>query len=194
VGQSFGIVSAVASVVGLALLAVTLVAQMRELRAQRSEIAVQRETLDEVRKELNRSVEAELRALHSDLLKLAINDPELAEVWPPFAGTTPEQNRQYLYINLVLQHAWLQMRLEVCTEAEMRSNLRYLLASPAIRAYWRATAPSRSSIYVAGTTEYALAEIADEICREYEAVLACADTARKCGSPRRHDDNVVADA
>jgi hypothetical protein len=59
----------------------------------------------------------------------------------------------------------------------MISNLRFLFASPKVRAFWRDTADSRQSIYVEGTKVADLAATAEEIWREYEAVLACSASA-----------------
>jgi multisubunit Na+/H+ antiporter MnhC subunit len=181
VGQAFGVLTAIVSGLALAALVVTFVMQFRELQAQRAELALQRELAGRVEGHLRRSAEAELRTLHMDLLKLAMNDSQLAAVWPPFPGVSAERNRQFLYANLVLQHVWLQHSLGASTEAETQSNLRYLLASPLIREYWRATAPSRARIYIAGTTECILAAMTDEICREHEGALACAEAAKQAG-------------
>jgi hypothetical protein len=183
VGQAFGALTAIVSGLALAALVVTFVMQFRELQAQRAELALQRELAGRVEGHLHRSAEAELRTLHMDLLKLAMNDRQLAAVWPPFPGVTEEQNRQFLYANLVLQHTWLQKSLGLSSKAETQSNLRYLFASPLIREYWRATEPSRASVYVAGSTEFLSARMADEICREYEAVLACAEMRSRQDEP-----------
>ncbi|MFC3735984.1 DUF6082 family protein [Paractinoplanes deccanensis] len=54
----------------------------------------------------------------------------------------------------------------------MISNLRYLFASPKIRAFWGDTRDGRHTIYVDNTAEATFASAADEIWREYEAVLS----------------------
>jgi hypothetical protein len=159
IGQAFGVLGAVVSGLALVALGVTFAMQFRELQAHRAS--------------LRYGAEIELRKLHVDLIKLALGDPDLAAVWPPFPGATAERTRQYRYANLILQHAWLRMKLDACTEEQMQSNLRYLFASPLVREYWRVTEPSRNSNYVAGTMESYLAEAADGIYREYESVLAC---------------------
>ena len=58
---------------------------------------------------------------------------------------------------------------------EMTNSVRYLFASPIVRAFWESTAGSRHGIYVTGTAEASLAAVADQIWKEYQAVLACAE-------------------
>ncbi|GAA0799665.1 hypothetical protein Sya03_11740 [Spirilliplanes yamanashiensis] len=86
-----------------------------------------------------------------------------------------QTQRQHLYVNLILQNAWLHHTLGLSTKAELQNSLRHLFTSPAVREYWAATAPSRANTYVAGSEEATLAAAADEIFREYEAVLLSAD-------------------
>src|SRR6185437_8544462 len=88
----------------------TLWVQYRELKMQRSELHEQRLTADRSTEALQQSAEADFRARHVELLKMAIDDPALAEVWPPYGDdVTPEQTRQFLYANLILQHQALAM-------------------------------------------------------------------------------------
>jgi hypothetical protein len=114
---------------------------------------------------------------------MAIDDANLAEVWPELQpGVSPERNRQFLYTNLILQYAWLKHRISDYTEAEMRSNLRYLFGSPVIHDYWLASAGPRSRILVPGTDETGFDQIAEEVFREYVDSLATAD-APNAGEP-----------
>jgi hypothetical protein len=69
----------------------------------------------------------------------------------------------------------------------MVSNLKYLFASPIVRAYWRDSKNSRQSIYVEGTQELGLAFTADEIWAEYESVLACAAKSESAPGPMTSD-------
>jgi hypothetical protein len=108
---------------------------------------------------------------------MAIDNPHLAEVWPRTTMEDPMIQSQYMYANLLLQHAWLQYTTGIATREEMISNLRYLFASPKVRAFWAKTINSRQSVYVEGTSEAGLAAVADEIWREYQAVLACSEAA-----------------
>jgi hypothetical protein len=154
VGQAFGVVNSVVAALAVAALVITSMAQSRSQRDQQTEVSV--------------------RQLHVMLTRMAIDNPHLAEVWPRTTMEDPVAQSQYMYANLLLQHAWLQYTTGLATREEMISNFRYLFASPKVRAFWGKTANSRRSIYVEDTIEASMAAVADEIWREYEAVLACA--------------------
>ena len=172
VGDSFGVVNALVSGLALAALIVTLWLQSRELALQRTELAMQRVSLNESRVELHRSAEASLRMLHVDLIRMSIDDPTLAAVWPPLdPGVGHEKERQYLYANLIYQHMWLSLRISDYTDEQVQNRLRYLFTSSIMREYWRAAAKARMSL-IPGTAEYIFAEAADRICGEYEDLLA----------------------
>jgi len=153
VGQAFGVVNSVVAALAVAALVITSAAQSRSQRDQQTEISV--------------------RQLHVTLTRMGIDNPHLAAVWPRTATEDPVIQSQYMYANLLLQHAWLQYTTGTATREEMISNVRFLFASPKVRAFWGTTANSRQSIYVEGTTEASLADVADQIWREYQSVLAC---------------------
>lgn len=174
VGEAFGVVTAIFSGLALVALLVTFWVQFQELRVQRGELAGQRKLLDRLQTELYRTAEANLRTLHFELLKMSIEDAELASVWPSLRpGLAHEINRKYLYANLIYQHVWLSFRIGDYSERQIQNHLRYLFLSPTIREYWQAATTARTSL-VKGTPEYRLATLADEICQEYEGVLASA--------------------
>src|SRR5437764_12386327 len=81
-GQAFGVLTAVFSGFALAALVITFVMQLQELKAQRMELCQQRVLLGQAGTALHRSAEAQLRTLHRDLMRLAMEDEELAEVRP----------------------------------------------------------------------------------------------------------------
>jgi hypothetical protein len=150
-GQAYGAVASASAVLVLFLMAKTfglqreetslqrreLELQREEMRLQRTELELQREEMRRSAGELHRSAEAELRGLHMQLLKMSIDDPELAEVWPPYApAVPPQQNRQYLYANLICSHLLLVHKLGMASDREMLGNLRYIVATPIFRAYW----------------------------------------------------------
>jgi hypothetical protein len=172
VGETFGALGTVVS--GLALMAfvVTFASQVRELKNQHAELIQQGAALDRSRAELYRDVETNLRRLHMDMLKMAIDDERLAAVWPPLEPGLPHEiNRQHLYANIVFQHHWLCLRISDYTEEQVEGNLRYLFTSPLMRRYWRASWNARRFL-VPGTDEFLFSRMADEICQEYETVLA----------------------
>lgn len=166
-GQAFGVLTAVFSGLALAALVITFGLQLQELKAQRIELCQQRELLGEAKAALHRSAEADIRALHTNIVKMAMEDTDLAEVWPPLQpGLRPRRNRQYLYANLILQHIWLNIQIGVLTEAEMRNHLRYVFGSPIMREYWAATRTTRARTLVPDTPEFAFSRVGDEVFLE----------------------------
>ncbi len=168
-GQAFGVLTAVVSGLAVVALVVTFWLQLQELKAQRLELCQQRELVSNAQAALQRSAAAHLSAQHSGLIRMAIEDHELAEVWPALQpGLTPTLNRQFLYANLMIQHVWLKHRVKDYTEAELRSTLRYFFGSPVMREYWLAVQGPRARVLVPGTDEFRFDEIAREVFREYE--------------------------
>ncbi|GAA1872615.1 hypothetical protein GCM10009687_45570 [Asanoa iriomotensis] len=170
VGEAFGLLNAIFSGLALAAVVVTFWMQFTELRSQRAELAVQRDSLVRTQAELHRSAEADLRRLHVDLVKMSIADPDLASVWPKVTDSI-ERHRQYLYANLILQHNWLQLQISDFSETELQSTFRYLFSSPIIREYWIMTGGVRGRVVVPGTFEHRMTLLGDEVCAEYEHVL-----------------------
>ena len=122
---------------------------------------------------LHRSTDIDVRKLHVTLIRMAVENPHLADVWPSNVSAGPQAKSQHMYCNLLLQHVWLQYQIEMATREETISNLRYLFASPKMRAFWKDTASNRNSIYNDDTRDSGLAAEADRIWHEYEEVLAC---------------------
>ncbi|MGK5681645.1 DUF6082 family protein [Actinoplanes sp. URMC 104] len=166
VGQTFGVLSSIIS--GLALVAVVVTARV-QLR------------------EMQRSSAAELSMLHLEILKMSINDPQLAEVWPAFRpGLSAESNRQFLYANIIYQFHWTSLKLNRATDEEVLGSMRYLFTSRHIRSYWVAAERARSSLEP-GSPEYAFAKKLDELCRDYETAVATAGDSAIAGESRRRE-------
>ncbi len=170
VGETFGVLNAIFSGLALAAVVVTFWMQFTELRSQRAELALQRDSLIQTQTELHRSAEAHLRRLHVDLVKMSIDDPELANVWPKVTDSV-SRHRQYQYANLIIQHNWLQVQISEFSTAELQSTFRFLFSSPIIREYWIMTAGVRSRTVVPGSFEHRMTLLGDEVCAEYEHVL-----------------------
>ena len=184
VGEAFGVVNSILGGLGLAAILFTFWIQFRELRSQRDESSKQRESLNHANEELYRTAEANLRRLHLELIRMAIDDDLLAEVWPRAApDISPERHRQYLYANLVVQHTWLALRIGDYRQADIEAGLRHIFRAPLMREFWAATAQFRKVNLVVGNSEYAFAGIVDEICSEYDAVLSSASLGKKRRSP-----------
>jgi hypothetical protein len=135
------------------------------------ELVLQRESLIRSHTELHRAAEVNFRHLHVGLMKMAIDDPVLAEVWPlAHTGLSPDRLRQYLYANLILQH--IKLNLRIGAEAEMEGEIRYVFANPIMRMWWMDTAAARASMLEPDTDEFRIWRLINDVCNEYEAVLS----------------------
>ncbi len=160
IGQAFGAITAVAIVI-------TFLLQYKELRLQRSSMDSQQREMKRTQEELHRSAEASIRMLHVDLLKMSIDDHELAEIWPKLPTEVPYSlARQFRYINLVIQHHRLAFEIGPYGEEEIRSALRYLLQSELVRAFWQATSSARLISLVPDTAEWQFAQIVNAVYEE----------------------------
>ncbi|MFF5294294.1 DUF6082 family protein [Paractinoplanes globisporus] len=154
VGQTFGVLSSIIS--GLTLVAVVIAARVQF-------------------QELRRSAAADLSMLHLEILKMSINDQQLAEVWPAFQpGLSAESNRQFLYANIIYQFHWTSLKLNKASDEEIFGSMRYLFTSTLMRKYWAAAARARTSL-APGSPEYAFAKKLDDLCQDYEAAVATSD-------------------
>lgn len=144
---------------GAALLAAAvLVAQQRHLRLQRQQLAA---TLDQHR----RSGQLALRQLHTDLIRLGLQDPELGEVWPELAPGVPETRKDH-YCNLILNLQRVAYDTGLIQEAELRGVLAYLMRSPDVRAFWTKAKAARVQIVQGDEREDRFTSL---VARAYEA-------------------------
>ncbi|MEU8231338.1 DUF6082 family protein [Actinoplanes sp. NPDC048967] len=166
VGQTFGVLSSIIS--SLALLAVVITSRQNSAELQR-----QREFLVDNHAELRRTSHASLGMLHQQLVKISMDDEELAAVWPAIdLALSPTVNRQFLYANLIYSFHFRALQSENYSEAAIIESLRYLFSSPIMRAYWHATAEARGQQLDPDSIELVFARRVDRICTEYEKVVA----------------------
>lgn len=125
---------------GIAFLAVaiTLFFQVRDLQNQREELTITRE-------EQQLSGEVALRQLHVDLIKMAIADPELREVWPPIAPGVAESKKDH-YCNLILNLQKVAYEARTIERGELRGALDHLMRSPDVYAFWEKARVARAPI------------------------------------------------
>lgn len=109
-------------------IAVTLFLQGGQLRQQRKELNITQE-------EQKRSSEVVLRQLHNDVIKMAIDDPELLAVWPPMAPGIAESKKDH-YCNLILNMQKVAYGTGTIELAELRGALDYLMCSQDIYSFW----------------------------------------------------------
>jgi hypothetical protein len=116
IGQTYGAASAVLSVLALGGIAVSLLLQSREAKAVR---------------------EQALRALHVDLIKLALDDPLFLSCWGPFSGSTNvDDRRRHMYTNLIVSHWQMMWEVGGLTEKHLRLLAQELFAGDVGRRFW----------------------------------------------------------
>jgi hypothetical protein len=136
--DAFSVVNGLFSAFALIVVLVTLWVQFNELRMQRAELRLQREAAEQSQHELFRSSEAVFRELHVHLLELAINDDDLAEVWPEYGpDISPRQRKQFLYANLILSHLNLSYRIADRDEQFWRETVADVFLSPIVQEFWQ---------------------------------------------------------
>ncbi len=167
INEAFGVINSVFSALALIVVGLTLWVQYRELKMQRGELHEARLIADKTTQALQQSAEADLRARHVELLRMAIDDPALAEVWPPYGDdVTPEQTRQFLYANLILQHQALASYRHMRDPEYVRSSVRFCFANPIVQEFWRRTMVDRLSLGATDDHVVAFLQICDEVYHE----------------------------
>ncbi|MFK8911402.1 DUF6082 family protein [Streptomyces sp. YS-3] len=164
IGNYFGAASAVFSGLAFLILVVALLLQYQELRMQRRELADQREELSQSRQELHRSAEADMRSLHVQLTRMAMDDPSLAAVWNGFPGIPHEEARQYLFANLTFGHLLLARQWGSYSDEELRVHARSLRSSEPYLRYWELSRDRKFAL-PGDSHERKLAELIDEEIR-----------------------------
>lgn len=157
-GQAFGAAAAAASVYVLFYVARSFRQQAEEFRMRRDEMAVQYDEMRRHREEARvsyesnqRIAEATVRGQHLALMKIALQDPLLAEVWPNFGPeVTEECGRQYQYANLIISFECMAYALNYVTDDEALETLSYLFGSPIIREFWNRTRAARNRTSLRG--------------------------------------------
>ncbi|GLW28174.1 DUF6082 family protein [Actinoplanes regularis] len=174
VGQTFGALSALISGLALGVVVVSARMQFRDMRQGRIELQRQMELLARNQSELHRAAELSHLDLLIKLMKMSIDDPVLAEVWPEYGPDLPEErNRQYLYANIIYQFNQASAQMNEYTEEQVLENIRYLFTSPLMRDYWAAATRARKALQP-GSREYEFSQKVDALCREYDNVAASA--------------------
>ncbi|MFD8075766.1 DUF6082 family protein [Streptomyces sp. NPDC059718] len=165
--STFMAANAAFSGLALAAVLVTFGVQQRKARHHRRELSLQRRELARTHAQLYRSAEAHVRAVHVELLKIAIENPELMAVWPGFESVPVERGRELLYTNLVFAQHLLAFRLDNASPSEMRGHLRVLVRSAKFRDYWEFSRPHRALLDPDGD-EVQFGRLVDVAITEYE--------------------------
>lgn len=138
IGQALTPVGIFFSGVAFIGIALTLLLQARDLRNQN-------DVLDIAREDQRRATLIALRGLHTEIMKLSIDDPELRSVWPGISPD-PKDERKDEYCNLILNLQRMFYELHIYTLDELRAMLRYLMKSEEIYRFWKNARETRLSI------------------------------------------------
>lgn len=161
-GQIFESANAAFSGLGFVALVVTFRMQYDELRLQRRELRNQHAAMSESQQHLGRSAECDIRARHVELMRMAMDDQDLAEFWPEFqAGLPAKRTKQYNYANLVVQHQRMMYELGAFDRGDVVKFFQYLFTSPVMRGYWEARMVARDVALRAGSDEWAFEQLVD---------------------------------
>jgi hypothetical protein len=128
-------------------------------------LARQTAELNRAFKQLHRSAEADLRTLHVSLLRMAIEQPDLAPVWPGYEHLDPDRARQFLYANLIYGHLYLHYQLGNSSSEELRANLRLSVRTARFREYWEHARPWRNMLDHSGP-EWQFAALVEAVLKE----------------------------
>jgi hypothetical protein len=122
IGQTYGAVTALLSVLALGGVVGSLVLQSRASRLDR---------------------ELAHRTIHVELMKMAIDDPTLLRIWGRWGTETPENQRYYAYINLFVSFWEMAYDARIRTSEELAASADGLFASELGRSFWKDRGASR---------------------------------------------------
>ncbi|MFG1913942.1 DUF6082 family protein [Micromonospora sp. NPDC048898] len=88
-----------------------------------------------------------LRALHTDLLKMAIDEPALLECWGPIEDATNlEWFRKHVYANLIVSHWQLMWEVDVLSAPHLEALADQFFKGQVGRRFWaEARGPRRKA-------------------------------------------------
>jgi hypothetical protein len=99
-----------------------------------------------------RGSEVVLRQLHTDIIKMAIEDRELLGVWPDVLPGIAETKKDH-YCNLVLNLQKVAYETRTIELPELRGALHYLMASSDVYSFWRKSRAARVDVTAGDTAE-----------------------------------------
>jgi MYXO-CTERM domain-containing protein len=116
IGQTYGAASALLSVLALIGVTVSLFLQAREAKGAR---------------------EQNLRAIHTELLQMAMDDEVYRRCWGPFfASDDPVGQREHMYVNLIISNWQMQYEMHVFSEPHLRSAAHILFSGEVGQRFW----------------------------------------------------------
>jgi uncharacterized membrane protein len=152
IGQTYGAASAIISVLALVGVVLTLGYQARETKRAREETR---------------------RQAIADLLKMAMEDPDLDECWGPVPAPDDQKSRkQQLYTNMIIATWEMSYETGATPEHQLRYNANEMFSGEVGRTFWRNSRESRLSTS-ANRRERRFHQILDE---EYQRTVGTEQT------------------
>lgn len=147
IGQTYGAASAIISVLALVGVVLTLGYQARETKRAREETR---------------------RQAIADLLKMAMEDPDLDECWGPVpASDNQKARKQQLYTNMIVAAWEMSYEMGATPERRLRYNANEMFSGEVGRTFWQNSRESRLSTS-ANRRERRFHQILDE---EYQRIV-----------------------
>jgi hypothetical protein len=148
IGQTYGAASALLSAFALAGIVVTLVLQARDTKVSR---------------------EQGQRLAHSELLKMALENPVYRRAWDPvLPGRDPDADLQQIYVNLIFSSWQMSFELKTMDERLLRAVTSALFKGAAGRRFWAGARETRIATS-ATRRERRFHRIVDEMYQAAEA-------------------------
>jgi uncharacterized membrane protein len=116
VGQTYGAASALLAVLALIGVTLSLFMQAREAKASR---------------------EQALRAIHTELQQMAMEDELYRRSWGPFfASGDPDAQRAHMYINMIISTWQMQYELDALSEEHLRATAHLVFSGEIGQRFW----------------------------------------------------------
>jgi hypothetical protein len=116
VGQTYGAASALLAVLALIGVTVSLFMQARDAKANR---------------------EQGLRAIHTELLQMAMDDELYRRSWGPFfASADPDAQRAHMYVNMIISTWQMQYELDAISEEHLRATAYLVFSGEIGQRFW----------------------------------------------------------
>lgn len=115
IGQTYGAVSAIIAAIALVGVATSLMIQSREAKAARKNA---------------------LRGLHTELMRMAMDEPRYMECLGPYVTESFDTEAQFTYVNLLVSHLHSVYEIGEMPDIRLHANAASLFAGAPGRQYW----------------------------------------------------------
>ncbi|GAA2574930.1 hypothetical protein GCM10010435_58400 [Winogradskya consettensis] len=128
------------------------------------------------RRESKAAREQSIRGLHTELLRMALDDETFLECWGPIGDSVDVAwYRQHIYLNLIVSHWQMMWEIGALTEAHLRLTAAGLFGGPLGRRYWGEARDARRTVEQGRRAQHFYSVVDDEYqaaCRRLEQEIA----------------------